>query len=165
MSRQRHRTQRLKLRSLYVWHRYMGVTVALVVLVVASTGIMLNHTEDFDFDSRYVQADWILNWYGITPPNELLTYPVEDRFITLMGDHLYLNRREIDGEYHKLVGALQYNDIFIVAVSESILLLTEQSRRSFRMNTTRRRKLAPSAPGARHRSARAQESAWNVGPR
>lgn len=124
MSRQRRRTHRFKLRSFYVWHRYMGISAALIALVVAVTGILLNHTEDFQFDSEYVKATWILDWYGITPPQELHSYPAGDRFITLMGDHLYLNRREIEGEFHSLVGAVLLNDMFVTAVSDSILLLT-----------------------------------------
>lgn len=126
MSRQRRRTHRFKLRSLYVWHRYMGISAALIVLVVAFTGILLNHTEDFQFDSQYVKSEWILDWYGIRPPDELLSYPAGNRFVTLMGDHLYLNRREIPGEFHDLVGAVSLHDMFIVAVSDSILLLTER---------------------------------------
>jgi hypothetical protein len=124
MSRRHHRKQRFKLRSLYVWHRYMGLGAALVAVLVAITGILLNHTEDFDFDSRHVQADWILDWYGIEPPEDLLSFPLADRHVTLMGEHLYLDRKEIDGEYRDLVGAVLMGDIFVVAVSNSILLLT-----------------------------------------
>lgn len=124
MSRRHHRKQRFKLRSLYVWHRYMGLSAALVALLVAATGVLLNHTEDFDFDSRHVQSDWVLDWYGIEPPADLLSFPLADRHVTLMGEHLYLDTKEIDGEYRDLVGAVLMEDVFVVAVSDSILLLT-----------------------------------------
>jgi len=124
MSRRHPRKQRFKLRSLYVWHRYMGLSAALVAVLVAVTGTLLNHTEDFDFDSRYVQADWILDWYGIEPPEDLLSFPLADRHVTLMGEHLYLDRKEIEGQYRDLVGAVRMGDIFVVAVGNSILLLT-----------------------------------------
>jgi hypothetical protein len=124
MSRRHHRKQRFKLRSLYVWHRYMGLSAALIAVLVAVTGVLLNHTEDFDFDSRHVQADWILDWYGIQPPEKLLSFPLADRHVTLMGEHLYLDRREIEGEYRDLVGAVLMGEILVVAVSNSILLLT-----------------------------------------
>lgn len=124
MSRHHRRKQRFKLRSLYVWHRYMGLATALFAVLLAVTGILLNHTEDFDFDSRHVQADWILDWYGIEPPEQLLSFPLAHRNITLMGNHLYLDRKEIDGEYRNLVGATRMGDVIVVAVSNSILLLT-----------------------------------------
>ena len=102
MSRRHHRKQRFKLHSLYVWHRYMGLSAALVALLVAVTGVLLNHTEDFDFDSRHVQSNWVLDWYGIEPPADLLSFPLADRHVTLMGEHLYLDRKEIEGEYRDL---------------------------------------------------------------
>jgi hypothetical protein len=102
----------------------MGVSAALLAVLLAITGILLNHTEDFDFDSRHVQSDWILVWYGIETPRDLLSFPVADRHLTLMGEHLYLDRREIDGEYPDLVGAVLLNELVVVATGVSILLLT-----------------------------------------
>jgi hypothetical protein len=102
----------------------MGVSAAVFALLVAATGVLLNHTEHFKLDSRYVQADWVLDWYGIEPPERLMSFPVEDRHVTLMGTHLYLDRREIEGQYGNLVGAVSMHDMVVVAVSNSILLLT-----------------------------------------
>ncbi len=124
MSRHHRRKQRFKLRSFYIWHRYMGVGAALFALIIAITGVLLNHTEDFQFDSAHVKSGWILDWYGIDAPDRLLSFRVNDRHLTLMGEHLYLNRKEIDGEYRDLVGAVYLDELYVVAVSDSILLLT-----------------------------------------
>lgn len=125
MSRQHHRKQRFKLKSFYLWHRYMGISAALFVLILAVTGVLLNHTEDFQFDSRYVKSAWVLDWYGIQAPQHLLSFAADNRYITLMGEHLYLNRQEIAGEYRNLVGALYLQGMFVVAVSDSIVLLSD----------------------------------------
>ena len=124
MSRHHRRKQRLKLSSFYVWHRYMGVSAAAFVLIVAVTGLLLNHTEHFQLDSTHIQSDWLLDWYGIRAPDSLQTFLAGDRHLTLMGEHLYLNRKEIEGNYRRLVGAVLFSDMFIVATSHSILLLT-----------------------------------------
>ena len=124
MSRHHRRKQRFKLKSFYVWHRYMGISAAVFMLIVAVTGLLLNHTEDFQFDSTHVQSDWLLDWYGIQAPENLLTFPAGDRHITLMGAHLYLNRREIKGDYSHLTGALLLDDMLVIAISNNILLLT-----------------------------------------
>ena len=124
MSRHHRRKQRFKLRSFYVWHRYMGVSAAIFVLVIAVTGLLLNHTEDFQFDSKHVQSDWVLDWYGIKAPRDMHSFLAGDRYVTLMGEHLYLNRREVEGSFQQLVGATLNKDMFVVAVSDSILLLS-----------------------------------------
>jgi hypothetical protein len=102
----------------------MGVSAALFTLIIAITGILLNHTEEFQFDSQHVRSDWILDWYGIEAPQQLLSFPCGNRHITLMGEHLYLNRKQIDGNYRQLVGAVCQDEFLIVAASQSILLLT-----------------------------------------
>lgn len=124
MSKQHHRKQRIKLRSFYVWHRYMGVAAALFTLIIAFTGILLNHTGDFDFHDTHVQSEWILDWYGIEAPEQLQSFALGERHITLMGDDLYLDRKEIDGDYRNLTGAVQRDDILVISVNNSILLLT-----------------------------------------
>ena len=124
MSRHHRRKQRFKLRSFYVWHRYMGVSAAIFVLVIAVTGLLLNHTEDFQFDSKHVQSDWVLDWYGIKAPRDMHSFLAGDRYVTLMGEHLYLNRREVEGSFQQLVRATLNKDMFVVAVSDSILLLS-----------------------------------------
>ncbi len=124
MSKHHRRKQRFKLRSFYVWHRYMGIGAALFTLIIAFTGILLNHTDDFRFNDSHVQSEWILDWYGIEAPEQLLSFPVGEHHITLMGDDLYLDRKEIGDDYRDLTGALQFGDMLVVSVNNHILLLT-----------------------------------------
>lgn len=102
----------------------MGLGAALFALIIAVTGALLNHTEDFQLDSAHIKTDWILDWYGIEAPDKLLSFKADAQHITLMGEHLYLNRKEIEGEYRDLVGAVYLDGLYVVAVSNSILLLT-----------------------------------------
>lgn len=123
MTRQHRRHQRLKLKSLYVWHRYIGLSAALFVLILAVTGLLLNHTERFAFDSRHVDTGWLLDWYGIQAPDSYTSYALGNDHITLFGRHLYHNLHELEGEYERLIGALRVGDLLVVAVDREILLL------------------------------------------
>ncbi|MCO6411961.1 MAG: PepSY-associated TM helix domain-containing protein [Thiogranum sp.] len=124
MSRRHHRHRRFKLRSLYVWHRYMGVSAAVFVLIIAVTGVLLNHTGDLDLDNRHVRSDWILDWYGIESPERLLSYLAGEYRITLMEDRLYLERSAIDGTWRELYGAARLGDIIVIGIDNVILLVT-----------------------------------------
>lgn len=123
MSKAHHRKQRFKLRSFYVWHRYIGISAALFMVLVAITGILLNHTEPLQLDSRHVQSNWVLDWYGIDAPEDMTSFNLGDRRITLMGEHLYLDEREIDGDYRHLTGATAVDGLFVVSVDDRLLLL------------------------------------------
>lgn len=124
MSRQHHRHKRLKLRSLYVWHRYMGVSAAFFVLLVAVTGLLLNHTEDFELDSRFVESEHILDWYGITAPEQLRIFSAGQHYIALLGERLYLDQHMIPGDYRVLAGAAELQGMLVIAVDRDLLLFT-----------------------------------------
>lgn len=124
MSRSHHRHRRFKLRSFYVWHRYMGVSAAAFVLIIAVTGALLNHTGDLELDSRHVRTNWILDWYGIEAPERLLSYLAGEYRVTLMEDRLYLDRIAIDGTWHELYGAARLGDTVVIGVDNVILLVT-----------------------------------------
>lgn len=70
----RHKHHRVKLRSMYQWHRYFGVAIALFVILLSVTGMLLNHTVQLALDKRYVQSNWLLGWYGISAPEQIRSY-------------------------------------------------------------------------------------------
>ncbi len=119
-SKRKHRL----LRSLYIWHRYAGISAALFVLILALTGIALNHTERLNLDSSFVESDWLLQWYGIDAPAQQHAYQVGEHWLTHVGDGLYLGEQRIDGNYTLPVGALSFPHFIAVAVAGKILLLT-----------------------------------------
>jgi len=113
-----------KIKTLFGWHRYMGLTVALFVLILASTGIMLNHTEDLQLDSRFVQNNWLLNVYNIKPPKDITAFKINNLWISQLQNQLYLNTIEIETQANKLVGAVITNGYIVIATTINLILLT-----------------------------------------
>lgn len=123
----RHKKPRIrKLRSMYIWHRYIGVSAALLVVVLASTGLMLNHTEKLQLDSRYVSNNWLLDRYGIHAPTNIRSYPLHDHWLSQWGEHLFLGPIEVGKTQEKLRGALFYEDMLVIALENEVWLLTPQ---------------------------------------
>lgn len=126
MSRRHHKKPRInKLRSLYVWHRYFGLTAALLVLVLALTGLMLNHTERLKLSQSFVQSDWLLDWYKIQLPSEPISYHVAGQWITQIESDLFFNEQRIENDVSQLHGAVELNDMIIAAAGDVVLLLTD----------------------------------------
>lgn len=118
------RRHRLKIRSLYVWHRYVGLSAAIFVVLLAISGIALNHTEAFALDSRYVRSRLLLDWYGIEAPESALGVDTALGSVMLLGTKLYVAGRPLDGEFQSLNGAVAERDLLIVAVDDDLLLLS-----------------------------------------
>ena len=124
MKRNRSKSRAKLLRSLYLWHRYIGLTAALFVIILAVTGLALNHTEELALDSTSVQSNTLLDWYGIHAPDIKRSFQAGIHHITEVGESVYWNTVKIPGLAAPLIGVVEYSDLIIVAVDNQLLLFT-----------------------------------------
>lgn len=117
---------RFKFRSLHVWHRTLGLFAGLFVLILAVTGILLNHTEDVGLDSRYVQSAWLLDWYGIAPPAPPVSYAVGGHWVSQVGTRIYYDATEVAVDAGPLLGAVALPEMIVVATQGQLILLTRK---------------------------------------
>ncbi len=126
MSRHRKKPRLRKLRSMYIWHRYIGVSAALLVILLAITGVLLNHTEALQLDSRYVRNGWLLDHYGIHAPARVRSFAVQERWLSQWGERLYLDDTEVGRSDRPLLGALAHEGMLVAALEGEIWLLTPE---------------------------------------
>jgi uncharacterized iron-regulated membrane protein len=112
-------------RLFWAWHRRIGIVAAVLVLVLSLTGLALNHTDRLRLDERFVTWGWLLDWYGIDPPSEAVSFQVRGGRVTLLGDRLYLDREPLPGHYGLLAGAVAAGDFLAIAVDDRIMIVTE----------------------------------------
>ncbi|MFT4561228.1 MAG: putative membrane protein (Fun14 family) [Gammaproteobacteria bacterium] len=108
------------------WHRLVGIFAAVFLLLLSSTGLLLMQTDALGLDSRYVDSDGLLNWYGIRPAPPATSFAVGSHWIIQLGRQLYfdtLSLQNIDGQ---LVGAVTTGDEIVVATSAMLVLLTKE---------------------------------------
>lgn len=130
----RHR-RRGRLRSWYVWHRWIGVSAALLVVVLAITGIALNHTEQLRLDERAVTSDTVLAWYGIEAPHALAAFAVGSHWLSQADKRWYFDDTPLPGEFGSLRGAATLPSSLIAAAStDAVWLLTERGEVVERMD-------------------------------
>lgn len=63
----RQRRARL-LHSIYSWHRWMGLSILLWVLMWASTGLLIEASPALGLDQKTIRAAWLMQQYGIANP-------------------------------------------------------------------------------------------------
>ena len=109
---------------LWRWHRRLGLLAAVFVLVMAASGIVLNHTTGFAFDRRFVEWGWLTGVYG-DHSAELPAFRLAGSWLTqTSGGQVFLDTREVAPCRGKLVGALQADDLLLAGCAEELLLLT-----------------------------------------
>jgi hypothetical protein len=112
------------LRSLYIWHRYIGLATALFVVVLSVTGLALNHTDALQLDSRHIESDTLLDWYGIHAPDMIVSYRTEMHAISQLGNRLYWNLQLVPVTGGVLAGAVGYAGLIVVGLDSGLLLFT-----------------------------------------
>ncbi len=114
--------------NLHSWHRYIGLVSILFVIMLFITGILLNHTEELQLAKRYVQYEWVLDWYGIKTPNVYTAFPLGDttnpRWLSAIDDQLYLDKEPMSNRYEDLRGAVEVNSFIVGLIGEQMLLFT-----------------------------------------
>jgi hypothetical protein len=113
-----------RLRSLYLWHRWIGMLSAAFVILLALTGLALNHTEEMALDSRYVQSSTLLDWYGIRAPKDITAFSAGGVTIAAVGNRVYVDAEQVANIEQSLIGAVFFSELIILAITDKLLLLT-----------------------------------------
>ena len=111
-------------RSLYQWHRLLGLCAAGFVLLLASTGLVLNHSHELALDRSHVSAAALLDWYGIQAPTQGLALMLGGRQVAQLGKRLYVDQRQLPGSYGRLLGAVASAPLLVLAVEGELVLLS-----------------------------------------
>jgi len=114
----------IKLRSFYLWHRYVGISAAVFLLTLAISGLFLNHTVTLKMDRSFISSEWLLDWYEVEAPQRTINYATKDHSVTLIEDKLYLDKKSINGHFESLAGAIELQGMVIIAIDTQLLLFT-----------------------------------------
>ena len=111
-------------RFIYKLHRYIGLLSAIVLTMLAVTGIALNHTEDLQLDSQMIQSPSILDWYGIKPPENPPSFPTQNHWLTQLKQKIYFDQTLLMENQEPLLGAVETDQFIVAAFDHSLLLLS-----------------------------------------
>ena len=79
--------------KLHIWHRYVGITSALFVIVLALTGLVLNFNDRLQLDQTHLNNSWLLDHYNIGDFS-VTSFPAGSHIVSQASEYVYL-----DGNY------------------------------------------------------------------
>ena len=109
---------------IHKWHRKVGITAAFFVMLLVVSGLLLNHTDKLNLQNIYVKNDTLLKWCHIQPKGQIKGFRVENHWFTQIDSHLYFDQKELAVHIENLFGAVRISDGFVIALDESLLILT-----------------------------------------
>jgi hypothetical protein len=122
--------------SAFLWHRRAGLAAIVLVIILAITGILLNHTESLQLDETYVESSALLNWYGLEPEGEIINYKVKENTVSSWDNQLFFNNRPIARTTETLHGAVWAEQLIVAAFDTEIFLLTHEGELIERVPTS-----------------------------
>jgi hypothetical protein len=104
------------------WHRSIGVSTSIFVVLIVISGLVLNHTHKLGLDKYHISHPSLLSWYGLKEPGQLQSFAVGKHWLTFAGSQLYLDDNSV-AVVSGGVGAVRNGDWLIAAGSDELLLL------------------------------------------
>ena len=118
--------RKAKRQTVFLWHRRIGLVALVLVIIIAVTGIMLNHTERFELDKTYVGSALILNWYGLEPKGEPLSYAANGHTISQWQQQIFFDDKVTTSSEQSLHGVIGSDRFIALAFDNELLLLSDQ---------------------------------------
>ncbi len=105
------------------WHKRLGLFAALFILLLAASGIALNHSEQLQLNRSYIQASWLLDLYQIDPGDDPVGFHNRGMWVSQVGERLYFNELEIATDVGRLIGVISTQDTHIIAFDGKLQLV------------------------------------------
>lgn len=121
----RHKRKSLNVRSLYIWHRYLGVVAALFVIVLVITGILLNHTEALLLDERKMTSKAMLQWYGINAEFEKIEFCSAADCASQVGSKTFIGEKPLPFFQDTLKGYVKLPLFHVLADTTHLYLVSD----------------------------------------
>lgn len=124
----------------FLWHRRVGLLALALVIILAITGIMLNHTERFKLDETYVDNSSLLGWYGIEPEDKPISFRItrdhDSHTISAWQHQLFFDDTAVTTLQQSMHGAIAAEQFIVIALDNEIILLSYEGEFIERVSTS-----------------------------
>jgi hypothetical protein len=93
------------------WHRRIGVVLSAFLLWMLVSGVLLNHTDDFQWDKKVLNSEFWLDWYGIAQATNKTI--IANKTLTITDSGLYLAQQNL-GDCSLLLGVMPINNQVVI---------------------------------------------------
>ncbi len=114
-------------RVLFRWHRRIGITSAVFVLVLAVSGILLLLSSPLSLDTTNLRGNWVSKAYNLTPKSQILGVDMgNDNWVVSVDGLVYVGEKPpVSISSSLLTIGMQDEYIALYSENETIFVLTD----------------------------------------
>lgn len=113
-------------KQLRPWHRGLGIISALFILLMALSGMLINHSNHLSIDTAHVKQNWLLDYYGITPPSQIDIYQTSPLKIASSDNLIWIDNRLAVEADSSIKGMLSLGRMLVAVDSNNLYLLSKE---------------------------------------
>ena len=112
------------------WHRRIGLVLALLIVLLAVTGIAINHTHELKLSKSQLNHPWLLAWYGLdndtssAASQQIHGISIGDNWLSAGDNTLYINQNAVTDCPGSLLGATLHQQNYLVLCRDQLALLS-----------------------------------------
>lgn len=107
-------------RTLRRWHARIGFATLVFFVLIAVTGVALNHGSALGLDSRHVHAAWLARWYGVQPEKPRQAYRTANHFLVAANGRWLLDASAMGEKLPHPLGLVEIGDLVVVGGETSL---------------------------------------------
>ncbi len=106
------------------WHRRVGLSVMLILIFLAITGVLLNHSPAAGLNKRILSSAWLLDWYGFET-SSLSGFLVDKKWLSHPGGRkLFLDTKPVANCNPPLLGGVITPEFLLALCTDELVALT-----------------------------------------
>jgi len=107
-----------------LWHRRLGLSIFIVLIFLAISGIALNHSPALKLNSIGLSNNWLLSWYGLEKPS-INGLQLDNKWLYHDGNNLlYVDKKTVAPCSAPLLSGSKNEKILFALCADALLLLT-----------------------------------------
>ena len=111
-----------------IWHRRLGLSIFLVLIFLAISGIALNHSPALKLSKTNLTSNWLLSWYGLEKP-AIKGFELNNYWLYQGGNnHLYVNSEMVAPCAAPLLSAVSDDQYTAALCADALVLLTTEGQ-------------------------------------
>jgi hypothetical protein len=107
------------------WHRRIGIISVIFVILVALTGMLINHSHHLALDSMHVKQKWLLDHYSIKAPEQTSLFSLSP-VLASTDNLLWQADTQLLEAANTILSAVEYQGLIIAIDSNYLYLISQQ---------------------------------------
>ncbi|MCW8955883.1 MAG: PepSY domain-containing protein [Gammaproteobacteria bacterium] len=107
----------------FLWHRRLGLLAMALMIILAVTGILLNHTESLHLDDTAIGSNTLLNWYGLNPKGEIIQFSAGHHTLSQWDRQIFFNSQPLISSNQQITGFITIDNMYIASLENIIMLI------------------------------------------